>query len=183
MRIIIVFLVKLLPERIVSNNGLTADTELHHLYSNHHRWLQNWLCTRLGNLMDAEDLTQDTFPQAIGELREPRRFLVTIAKGLTVDLFRRRSLERQYLDILASLPEPQWPSEEERAVILETLTELDAMLAGLGSRLREVFFLSLLEGVPYPRIAQRLGVSLRTVKNDMAKAMEHCCLYRMEQLL
>jgi len=170
----------------VSDTLLAAPNNLGSLYHDHHGWLTGWLRRRLGDVTDAEDLAQDTFmrvihsPHATDGLREPRRFLVTIAKGLTVDLFRRRSLERQYLEALASLPEQQWPSEEDRAVTLETLVELDTMLAGLGTRVREVFFLSTLEGQTYPRIAGMLGVSLRTVKNDMARAMEHCCLYWLE---
>lgn len=168
---------------------LTATNDFDRLYRDHHSWLERWLRGRLGDLTDAEDLAQDTFLRVIRSpcqkdgLREPRKFLVTVAKGLTVDLFRRRSLERQYLEALASMPEQQWPSEEERAVTLETLMELDAMLVGLGARLREAFFLSLLEGKSYQQIAEILGISLRTVKNDMAKAMEHCCLYRLEQAL
>ncbi|KGK40898.1 RNA polymerase sigma factor [Nitrincola sp. A-D6] len=170
---------------------LTADPSqhraIHDLYSQHHGWLQGWLRGRLGDCMDSEDLAQDTFvrvlrsPQDISRLQEPRRFLVTVAKGLTIDLFRRRSLERQYQEVLAALPEPQWPSEEERAIALETLIELDTMLAGLGTKVREAFILSQLEGLTYPQIAEVLDVSLRTVKNYMAKAMEHCCLYRLEQ--
>lgn len=168
---------------------LTATNDFDRLYRDHHSWLERWLRGRLGDLTDAEDLAQDTFLRVIRSpcqkdgLREPRKFLITVAKGLTVDLFRRRSLERQYLEALASMPEQQWPSEEERAVTLETLMELDAMLVGLGVRLREAFFLSLLEGKSYQQIAEILGISLRTVKNDMAKAMEHCCLYRLEQAL
>lgn len=168
---------------------LTATDDFDRLYRDHHRWLERWLRGRLGDLTDAEDLAQDTFLRVIRSpcqkngLREPRKFLVTVAKGLTVDLLRRRTLERQYLEALALVPEQQWPSEEERAVTLETLMELDAMLAGLGARLRETFFLSLLEGKSYQQIAEMLDVSLRTVKNDMAKAMEHCCLYRLEQAL
>jgi len=166
---------------------LTATDDFDRLYRDHHSWLERWLRGRLGDLTDAEDLAQDTFmrvihsPRQPSGMREPRKFLVTVAKGLTIDLFRRRSLERQYLEALASLPEQQCPAEEERAVTLETLMELDAMLAGLGTRLREAFFLSLLEGKSYHQISGMLGVSLRTVKNDMAKAMEHCCLYRLEQ--
>jgi len=170
---------------------LVADSAqhraIHDLYSQHHCWLQHWLRGRLGSLMDSEDLAQDTFvrvlrsPYSISHLNEPRCFLVTVAKGLTIDLFRRRSLERQYQEALAALPEPQWPSEEERAIALETLIELDAMLADLGVRMREVFILSQIEGLTYTQIAETLKVSLRTVKNDMAKAMEHCCLYRLEQ--
>lgn len=172
----------------MSASEATQQHSIHDLYQNHHSWLQNWLCGRLGNIMDSEDLAQDTFirvirsPQDVRDLQEPRRFLVTIAKGLTIDLFRRRSLERQYLDVLMSLPESQWPSEEDRALALETLVELDAMLTGLGGKVREAFILSQLEGLTYPQIADTLNVSLRTVKNYMAKAMEHCCFFRLEQI-
>ncbi|AFT69502.1 RNA polymerase sigma factor FecI [Alloalcanivorax dieselolei B5] len=156
------------------------------MYSDHHGWLQCWLGRRLGDVMDAEDLAQDTFvrvirtSQDLSALEQPRRFLVTVARGLTIDLFRRRTLERQYLEALASLPEPQWPSEEERALVLQTLLELDAMLAGLGRRVHQAFIYSQLEGLTYQQIADQLGVSLRTIKSDMARAMEHCCLYRLQ---
>lgn len=165
-----------------------ADTPsqqtLHTLYSEHHGWLKDWLRGRLGCPADAADLTQDAFLRILRSpplerLREPRSFLVTIARGLVVDLFRRRSLERQYLDALAALPEPVWPSEEERALIVETLVQLDAMLAGLGGKVRQVFILSQFDGLTYAEIAERLGLSLRTVNNHMARAIEHCCLFRL----
>jgi RNA polymerase sigma-70 factor (ECF subfamily) len=38
--------------------------------------------------------------------------------------------------------------------------------------------LSQLDGLTYVQIAEHLGISLRTVNNHMAKAMEHCCLVR-----
>ncbi|MCC4264478.1 sigma-70 family RNA polymerase sigma factor [Oceanimonas baumannii] len=157
------------------------------LYCDHHAWLRQWLYGRLGNRMDAEDLAQDTFirviraPDSVRQLREPRSYLVTIARGLTIDLFRKRSLERQYQDALAQLPPALWPSEEERALMQETLLQLDNMLAGLGQRVRQAFILSQFEGLNYEVIAGMQGVSLRTVKNDMAKAFAHCCLYRLEQ--
>ncbi len=156
------------------------------LYTDHHRWLRGWLRSRIGCPDDAADLTQDTFLRVLrspdsDDLREPRHFLVTIARGLVVDLFRRRSLERQYLEALALLPEPEWPSEEERAVIVETLVLLDAALVGLGGKVREVFILAQFDGLTYTQIAARLGLSLRTVNNYMAKAVEQCCLFRLQQ--
>jgi len=165
----------------------TSSLAVETLYTDHHRWLKSWLRGRLGDVCDAEDLAQDTFLRVLrspedGEpLREPRSYLLTIARGLTVDLFRRRTLERRYLEILAELPEAQRPSEEESAIIVETLLEIDAMLEGLGSQVKRAFMLSRFDGLTYQEIADRLGVSLRTVNNHMAKAMEHCCLYALEQ--
>ncbi|MBG6286630.1 MULTISPECIES: sigma-70 family RNA polymerase sigma factor [Pseudomonas] len=151
------------------------------LYRDHHGWLRGWLRQRLNDSADAADLAQDTFVRVLmaksaGVIREPRHYLQTIARGLVIDLYRRRSLERAYLEALALLPEAVQPSLEEQALLLEALTEIDRMLDGLGQKTRQAFILSQLEGLTYSQIAERLGISIRTVNKYMAKAMEHCCL-------
>ncbi|TBU96269.1 sigma-70 family RNA polymerase sigma factor [Stutzerimonas kirkiae] len=154
------------------------------LYTEHHRWLKGWLRKRLGSASDADDVSQDTFLRIIRkrnalDIREPRHYLSVVAKGIMLDLFRRRTLEQSYQEVLASLPEAQVPSLEEQALLFEALMEIDRMLEGLGPRVRQVFILSQVEGLTYARIAGELGISLRTVNNHMAKAMEHCCLMRL----
>ncbi|MDR0226660.1 MAG: sigma-70 family RNA polymerase sigma factor [Burkholderiaceae bacterium] len=155
---------------------------MHSLYQNHHPWLQSLLRKRLGNREDAADLAQDAFirvlrsPMDQQDIREPRRYLATIARGLVADLFRRRSLEQSYLDYLASMPESLAPSPEEQAMVQQTFVELDRVLQGLPPKVREAFVLAQFEELSYPEIAERLGVSLRTVSNYLTRAMEHCCL-------
>lgn len=155
---------------------------MHSLYQDHHPWLQSLLRKRLGNREDAADLAQDTFvrllraPVPQTEIREPRRYLATIARGLAADLFRRRSLEQSYLDYLATLPEELAPSPEEQAIIEQTLQQVDRMLQGLPPKVRAAFVLAQFEELSYPEIAERLGISLRTVSNYLTRAMEHCCL-------
>jgi RNA polymerase sigma factor (sigma-70 family) len=155
--------------------------EVQSLYSNHHGWLQGWLRRKLGCPHNAADLAQDTFVRVLGKKEpvaaaEPRAYLATIAHGLVVDFHRRRALERAYLETLAALPEPQSPSLEERAIVLEALTAIDAMLDGMKPAIRQAFILSQLEGLTYAQIAQRLQVTVRTVNNYMLKALEHCYL-------
>lgn len=154
------------------------------LYSQHHGWLRTWLQGRLGCRDEAADLAQDTFlrvllrPHALHGLREPRAYLTTIAKGLLADLWRRRALEQAYQEALALMPEPLAPSPEERALVLQALHEIDALLDGLTPKARHAFLLSQLEGMSYAAIAQELGVSERTVKRYMAQGFE-CCLVAM----
>ncbi|KPU93724.1 RNA polymerase subunit sigma [Variovorax paradoxus] len=155
--------------------------EVQTLYSNHHGWLQGWLRRKLGCPHNAADLAQDTFVRVLGKKEpvaaaEPRAYLATIANGLVVDFHRRRALERAYLETLAALPEPQSPSLEERAIVLEALSAIDAMLDGMTPAIRQAFILSQLEGLTYAQIAQRLQVTVRTVNNYMLKALEHCYL-------
>ncbi len=91
---------------------------------------------KLGCPESAADLAQDTFIRVLSAretptLIEPRAFLTTVAKRVLCNFYRRQDLERAYLDALAQLPEHVAPSEEERAIILQTLVELDQLLDGL----------------------------------------------------
>lgn len=149
------------------------------LYVEHHGWLQTWLRRRLGNSCDAADLAQDTFVRILrvadrGTIETPRAYLTTVAKGVLVNWYRRQALEQAYLQALALLPEPEAPSPEQRALVLETLHEIDAMLDALPPLVRRSFLLSQLEGMKYEDIALQLGVSLSSVKRYMAQAFRQC---------
>ncbi|RZT10392.1 RNA polymerase sigma-70 factor, ECF subfamily [Duganella sp. CF402] len=151
------------------------------LYSKHHSWLHRWLCAKLGNTHDADDLAQDTFTRILGRsdltvLVEPRAYLTTVAKGVLVNWFQRQSLERVYLEALAALPEPTAISPEQRMVILETLHDIDAMLDTLPPKVRQAFLLSQLDGMGYAEIATRLDLSLITIKRYMKQAFLQCLL-------
>lgn len=142
------------------------------LYLAHHGWLQAWLRKKLANPCDAADLAQDTFMRILAArnpvaIDEPRAYLTTVARGVLVNWYKRQALERAYLEALALLPEPEAPSPEQRAIILETLHEIDAMLDALRPVARRVFLLSQLEGMKYEDIAVQVGISLTTVKRHM----------------
>lgn len=146
------------------------------LYAEHHGWLRRLLSRKLGCHDKAEDLTQDTFVKLLANgtgaaVREPRAFLSTVAHGLVVSLWRRQDLERHYLDALAARPEPLAPSPEERALALEALAEVDALLAGLPPKAARAFLMAQLEGMGYAEIGAALGVSERMVKKYMAQVM------------
>lgn len=151
------------------------------LYSEHHGWLKGWLRRKLGCSHQAADIAQDTFIKlltapTLDTLQQPRAYLATVANRLMLDWFRRQTVEQRYLELLASLPEQEQPSVEEQALFREALFEVDRMLEGLGPKVREVFILSQFEELPYAEIARRVGISVRSVNNYMARAMAHCCL-------
>ena len=155
---------------------------LERLYVDHHGWLNGWLRAQLGCSQRAADLAQDTFVRLLGKdddmaaIREPRAYLHTIARGLLSNHWRRRQIEQASLDALALQPEPLAPSPESQALIVETLLQIDAMLAQLPARVRSAFLMSQLHGMTYAAIAVELGVSERMVKKYMAQAMLHCLM-------
>lgn len=154
---------------------------LHQLYSEHNGWLKGWLRSRLGNSADAADLAQDTFVRVMtarnaAPIREPRGYLSAIARSLLIDKSRRRAIERAYLFALAQKPEPVEVSPEVRLSILEMLVAVDSLLDELGKRTREIFLSVQLDGQTYAALAERLGVSVTTVKNHLVRAMTECLL-------
>lgn len=150
------------------------------IYIGHRSWLQAWLRRRLGNAADAADLAHDTFIRILASrstparIEEPRAFLTTVARGVLVNWYQRQALEKAYLDALALVPEALAPSEEQRAIILETLHGVDTMLGALPAPVRQAFLLSQLDGLTYEDIALQLGVSLITVKRYMKRAFREC---------
>lgn len=155
------------------------------LYLENHAWLRGWLAYRLRSWGRevADDLAQDTFLRILlkRELREigmPRAFLRTIARGLVIDHWRREELQRAYLESIAHLPEAQAPSPEARELVLELLEEISRMLDGLKPKVRTAFLLAQCEDLGYRQIAERMGVSQRSVERYVAEALYHCYLLR-----
>ncbi|RZT36875.1 sigma-70 family RNA polymerase sigma factor [Cupriavidus agavae] len=151
------------------------------IYRSHHGWLLKLLSRKLGNIESAADLAHDTFARLLhagdaASLREPRAYLTTVSTRLAADFFRRQALERAYLDAIAGLPEPAVPSPETRALVLEALTAISHALDRLPARVRDIFLLSQVDGLPYRDIAEEMGITVNMVQKAMAKAYVQCCL-------
>lgn len=150
------------------------------LYQEHHGWLVALLRRKLQCRDGAADMAHDTFlrvllkADVLPELREPRAYLATVARGLLNDHWRRRTLEQAWLDTLAILPLELAPSPEDTLSMLQTLQRLDDMLSGLAPKARQVFLLSQLQGLGYAEIAKQTGISERTVKRYMGQGFELC---------
>lgn len=163
----------------MSTDEFALPQQVAALYADHHGWLRGWLRRKLGNAFDAADLAHDTYLRVLRSGRVPeahlsRQYLTRIASGLMVDLYRRRQIEAAYLDAISHLPEPQAPSEEARALVIEALIEIDAVLHGLPAKARTALLLCKLDGLSYREIAAQLGVSVSSVEKYVATALLAC---------
>lgn len=152
-----------------------------HIYEQHHSWLHAWLKGKLHNACDAADVAHDTFVRILVarnalQIREPRDYLTTIARGLVIDRYRRRAIEEAYLQTLAARADLTEISEEDKAMVIETLVAVDKALAGLGMRAQRIFMMSQVDGLSYQQIAEELRLSLTTVKKHMVRAFTECSL-------
>ena len=158
-----------------------AVQTLESLYSEHHHWLQNWIRSRLNNVEQAQDLTQETFIKVLMKGREhefnsPTAYLSSIARGLLVDFFRRRTVEQAYLDALEVQPEQHSISAEQHHLIIDTLLQIEKMLDAMSERGRQIFLLAQLDGLSFAEIGRQLNVSVTTVRKHFIRAMTQCLL-------
>jgi RNA polymerase sigma-70 factor (ECF subfamily) len=133
---------------------------------------------------DAEDIAQETWLRAGeavrgGTIANVRAYLFRIAGNLSIDHLRRRKvrahLEAGSVDSVQALAVASpGLSPEQQLVRREREATFEAALAQLPHRARRVLLLSRVEGWAYPRIAAHLGISLRTVSNDLERALGAC---------
>lgn len=168
----------------MSSSAQPTEHAAAELYETHHSWLQTWLRRRLGCREDAADLAHDTFVRILSgrqaeAIREPRAFLTTLAQRALFTFWRRRDLERAYLDSLQSLPQASAPSEENRALVVEALMHIDSVLHRLPRKARQAFLHSQIDELSYAEIAARIGVSAITVRRYMKQAITLCVASRL----
>lgn len=155
--------------------------DLNLLYRQQHQWLKNWLRQRLNCSHSAADLAQDTFLRLLAkpepvQIQAPRSFLAKVAQSVLSNHYRRQKLEKAYLEALQQVPAHVVPDLETQAILLETLMELDAVLERLDAPVRQAFLWSQLDGLGHEQIAERLQVSVTTVKRYIVKAGALCIL-------
>ncbi len=163
----------------MSSTESALHQEITTLYSDHHGWLQGWLRKKLGDAGKAADLAQDTFVRLLARdeliaAREPRAFLTTVAQRVLFTHWRREELGRAYLKALMQMPEALAPSPEDKAILLESLVEIDCMLDGLPLPVRRAFLHAQLDDMSHAEIAAELNISITTVKRYLVRAGVQC---------
>jgi len=132
----------------------------------------------VGNVADAQDLTQEAFIKALQRQEQLRdadkaaHWLSRIATNTALDFLRRRSRSPETeLEGLPSLPPAlDEESPEERVLRAEREDRLEAVLARLTPRERAALVLRDLEELPAEEVARRLGCGKATVRSHIANA-------------
>ena len=142
------------------------------LFRNYYRPLCIYALHYLHDVEQVEDVVQDCFVRLLEATNEPqnsRAWLYTAVRNRCIDLLRQHNplltdIQPKDLDGLISDDEAQ-----ERSISEARLWEA---IDGLPSRCREIFLLSKRDGLTYREIAQRLGLSEKTVEHQVSKALK-----------
>ena len=153
-----------------SATGIQATRELDELYRAHAAEVYRYVYAVLGNVADAEDVTQTTFVNALRALergqqpRKPANWLITIAHNLIRQRFRQQQTRPHPVELDRDVPTPEaddhGPSIDDLVRALQRIPETQ----------REALVLRELEGRSYKEIASILGVSVTALETLIFRA-------------
>lgn len=149
--------------------------------------LKRTLARRLGSTDLASDALQDTWlrlesREDIDGVRDPFSYLLRTAVNVAYDQQRSQSrlVSASEIEDLLDEPMDHAPGPAQQAEDRSELAALQAALDLLPERRRRILMLVRWEQMPQREVADRLGVSLRTVEQDLKKAHDFC-MARMQR--
>lgn len=148
------------------------------VYLSHRKALVRYAARLLGNPTQAEDIVQEAWLRLAPETscRSPISYLYRIVHNLAIDSGRQVRVQRQDEHSerqLAELPAPQH-CPASAALYADQLRALQRALERLPKRTQDAFYLHRIEGLTFPRIAERLGISVGLAHQLVRDALTYC---------
>ncbi|MEQ9501063.1 MAG: RNA polymerase sigma factor [Deltaproteobacteria bacterium] len=152
-------------EALIVACGLGDESALVQLFERHKDFVHRYLYRFFPRDPEyVEDLVQSTFLEVwrcaprFRNGSAGRTFIVGIATNLSRMRRRGEARRRRAMDALAAEPQRAGTTPEERAVVGQRVRRLEAAIATLSEKQREVFVLCDLEGFSGGEAAETLGI-------------------------
>ena len=154
--------------------GLELQERQNRFVSQHLRRIFVQIYRIVGNVADAQDLTQEAFIKALQhqeQLKDEQKaahWLSRIATNTAIDFLRRNS--RATFCEIEEAPESHAESPEQLLLRSEHRSYLEDGLRLLSPREKAALILRDVEGLPAEEVARRLDCSKATVRSHIANA-------------
>ncbi|WP_162304516.1 RNA polymerase sigma factor [Maribellus luteus] len=146
------------------------------LFYTYHEKLYAFLFHLFRSKEDAEEIVQETFIK-IWEKREDiieglsfESFLFTVAKNAFLNLNRKKVNHRVLEDHLDLLGRISSGKADDNIIYQETRNIINSIIQELPPKRKEIFILRRVDGLTRNEIADKLGLSVPTVDNQLTKA-------------
>lgn len=155
------------------------DIAFKDLFAKEYGKLCRYALTYVRDMHLAEDVVQDTFIKIWEQKRELIRsedirfYLITAVRNNSISMLRKQNKEQLHYTEEIQEPEPEAfiTSSQLREEATDRATRVNEALNRLPTKCREVFLLIKLHGMSYKQAAENLGISTKTVENQMGKAI------------
>ncbi len=165
------------PSPRISDSHVQTESDLQTRFVQQHiRRIFLLIYRIVGNVDDAQDLTQETFIKALQrqtqlkDLDKAAQWLSKIASNTALDFLRRN--RRYTVTDLTDVAEWRAGSSDPEEIVLrgEQRSELDGGLATLTARERMALLLRDVEDLPADEVARQMDCSMATVRSHIANA-------------
>lgn len=157
----------------VKDNKAGAFDELYKIYSLR---LYHFALSILKSADDAEEVVQNTFFR-IWEQREKiqssqalKAYIFTIAYHIIIDLMRSRLKEKKYREAIIEKATINYDIEEA-IEFGDLLDRINLIIKDLPPRKLEIYQLSRVNHLSHNEIAEKLGITVKTVENGITFSM------------
>lgn len=156
----------------MENRIKLSDRLITEYYEEYRQSVFFYICRRIENRSDAEDLTQDAFLRLLEYRMMIRRdtlkyFLFTIVRNLLND-YLRRYYKRQEIDRYLYDTLPVTTVEPESRMVADEIRKLECRrVSALSGQRRKVYVLSRFYDKSVLDISKDLNLSYRTVENHL----------------
>ena len=151
--------------RIVDGDEIAFNRFMEHYSSR----LYHYTFALLGQKESAEEIVSDVF----FEVWKNRKSLAEIGYQKAISFLRKETgkYELSFDDIEDFIFEPvQSPAEE--MISKEEMAKINDAIQQLPPKCKHVFFLAKIDGLPYKDIADMLNISVKTINNHIAFALD-----------
>jgi RNA polymerase sigma-70 factor (ECF subfamily) len=165
---------------------LGGDKGFRQVFDSHYPRLVRFAKEYVGDKHDAEDILQDVF-LTLWEKRTSLRadtnlnaYLLTLVKYQCMDFLKHKQVVNRFLAHQKSLQQQETAFNyysiskfEPEQMDIESLERLAGKAIGeLPEQCRKVFELSRYDGLKYREIAEKLGISVKTVETHISHALK-----------
>ena len=167
--------ISFLSLRDMSVKLLNNPTDFETLFRYNFRPLCLYALHYLGDADSSEDVVQDCFMKLWERLEQgidvsnTRAYLYMTVRNRCLDLLRRKGVPTESLKPYDTYGIIDDDDAQERS---QTEARLWTAIDSLPEKCREVFIMSKRDGLKYEEIAEELGLSVNTVRNQISKALK-----------
>lgn len=155
----------------------TREVRFRELYEQHRAALFSFVYNIIGDQARAEDITQDIFINVWDRfhdlnIKEPRAYLMQAARFQCAKYFKRSKFTHVQLDTVVNMinrHELDLSREETEELIKQIAAKADSLLP---EKCKQVFELRFYHQLTNKEIAEKLGLSVSTVENQVNKALK-----------
>lgn len=147
----------------------------------HDAQLKSYLRGSFPTMHDVDDVVQESYLRLwkvrhVQPIRSAKAFLFTIARHVALDWVRRKRVcpVKSVGDLACLSALNGEPGAAENLTEQEKVVLLGEAIAALPARCREVVLLHKIHGLPQAEVGRRLGLSAKTVENQVARGVKRC---------